>query len=49
MSASLGAFEFADNGDPTISLFDIFEYQGGKLARAEAGRRQEVSRRAEGR
>jgi ABC-type branched-subunit amino acid transport system substrate-binding protein len=27
-----GAFEFADNGDPTVSLFDIFEYQQGKLA-----------------
>ena len=27
-----GAFEFADNGDPTVSLFDIFEYKGGKLA-----------------
>lgn len=26
-----GAFEFADNGDPTVSLFDIFEYQKGKL------------------
>ena len=26
-----GAFEFADNGDPTVSLFDIFEYQQGKL------------------
>ena len=26
-----GAFEFADNGDPTVSLFDIFEYKGGKL------------------
>ena len=25
-----GAFEFADNGDPTVSLFDIFEYKGGK-------------------
>jgi ABC-type branched-subunit amino acid transport system substrate-binding protein len=27
-----GAFEFAPNGDPTISRFDIFEYRGGKLA-----------------
>jgi len=27
----VGAFEFADNGDPTVSLFDIFEYQQGKL------------------
>ena len=27
----VGAFDFADNGDPTISLFDIFEYQKGKL------------------
>jgi hypothetical protein len=26
-----GAFEFAANGDPTISRFDIFEYKGGKL------------------
>jgi hypothetical protein len=26
-----GAFEFGDNGDPTVSLFDIFEYQKGKL------------------
>jgi len=26
-----GAFEFAENGDPTVSLFDIFEYQNGKL------------------
>ena len=26
-----GAFEFAANGDPTISRFDIFEYRGGKL------------------
>jgi branched-chain amino acid transport system substrate-binding protein len=26
-----GAFEFADNDDPTVSLFDIFEYQKGKL------------------
>jgi branched-chain amino acid transport system substrate-binding protein len=26
-----GAFEFCDNGDPTISRFDIFEYRGGKL------------------
>ena len=26
-----GAFEFADNGDPTVTLFDIFEYQKGKL------------------
>jgi ABC-type branched-subunit amino acid transport system substrate-binding protein len=26
-----GAFEFAENGDPTVSLFDIFEYQKGKL------------------
>jgi branched-chain amino acid transport system substrate-binding protein len=26
-----GAFEFADNGDPTVSLFDIFEYRQGKL------------------
>lgn len=26
-----GAFEFADNGDPTVSLFDIFEYRDGKL------------------
>jgi ABC-type branched-subunit amino acid transport system substrate-binding protein len=26
-----GAFEFAENGDPTVSLFDIFEYQQGKL------------------
>jgi branched-chain amino acid transport system substrate-binding protein len=26
-----GAFEFADNGDPTISRFDIYEYKGGKL------------------
>jgi ABC-type branched-subunit amino acid transport system substrate-binding protein len=26
-----GAFEFASNGDPTVSLFDIFEYQKGKL------------------
>jgi branched-chain amino acid transport system substrate-binding protein len=27
----VGAFEFADSGDPTVSLFDIFEYQKGKL------------------
>jgi ABC-type branched-subunit amino acid transport system substrate-binding protein len=27
-----GAFEFAANGDPTISRFDIFEYRNGKLA-----------------
>ncbi|MBV8565016.1 MAG: ABC transporter substrate-binding protein [Methylobacteriaceae bacterium] len=27
-----GAFEFAANGDPTISRFDIFEYRAGKLA-----------------
>ncbi len=27
-----GAFEFAANGDPTVSLFDIFEYRNGKLA-----------------
>jgi branched-chain amino acid transport system substrate-binding protein len=27
----VGAFDFADNGDPTISLFDIFQYQNGKL------------------
>jgi ABC-type branched-subunit amino acid transport system substrate-binding protein len=26
-----GAFEFAGNGDPTISRFDIFEYHDGKL------------------
>ena len=26
-----GAFEFAANGDPTISRFDIYEYKGGKL------------------
>jgi ABC-type branched-subunit amino acid transport system substrate-binding protein len=26
-----GAFEFAANGDPTISRFDIFEYRNGKL------------------
>jgi ABC-type branched-subunit amino acid transport system substrate-binding protein len=26
-----GAFEFAANGDPTISRFDIFEYRDGKL------------------
>jgi ABC-type branched-subunit amino acid transport system substrate-binding protein len=26
-----GTFEFAENGDPTVSLFDIFEYQKGKL------------------
>jgi branched-chain amino acid transport system substrate-binding protein len=26
-----GAFEFAPNGDPTISRFDIFQYKGGKL------------------
>jgi branched-chain amino acid transport system substrate-binding protein len=26
-----GAFEFGENGDPTVSLFDIFEYQNGKL------------------
>jgi hypothetical protein len=26
-----GAFEFAANGDPTISRFDIFEYKGSKL------------------
>lgn len=26
-----GAFEFGDNDDPTVSLFDIFEYQKGKL------------------
>jgi ABC-type branched-subunit amino acid transport system substrate-binding protein len=26
-----GAFEFADNGDPTISRFDIYEYKAGKL------------------
>lgn len=26
-----GAFEFAANGDPTISRFDIYEYNGGKL------------------
>jgi branched-chain amino acid transport system substrate-binding protein len=26
-----GAFEFGDNGDPTISLFDIFQYKDGKL------------------
>jgi ABC-type branched-subunit amino acid transport system substrate-binding protein len=26
-----GAFEFAANGDPTISRFDIYEYRGGKL------------------
>jgi len=26
-----GTFEFAENGDPTVSLFDIFEYQNGKL------------------
>ena len=27
----VGAFEFGDNGDPTVSLFDIFEFQKGKL------------------
>lgn len=26
-----GAFEFAANGDPTISRFDIFEYRDGKF------------------
>jgi branched-chain amino acid transport system substrate-binding protein len=26
-----GAFEFAANGDPTISRFDIYEYKSGKL------------------
>ncbi len=26
-----GAFEFGDNDDPTVSLFDIFQYQKGKL------------------
>ena len=26
-----GAFEFAANGDPTISRFDIFEYRDSKL------------------
>lgn len=26
-----GAFEFAGNGDPTISRFDIYEYKSGKL------------------
>jgi ABC-type branched-subunit amino acid transport system substrate-binding protein len=26
-----GAFEFGPNGDPSVSLFDIFQYQGGKL------------------
>jgi ABC-type branched-subunit amino acid transport system substrate-binding protein len=26
-----GAFEFAGNGDPTVTLFDVFEYQKGKL------------------
>jgi branched-chain amino acid transport system substrate-binding protein len=25
-----GAFEFGDNGDPSVSLFDIIEYHGGK-------------------
>ncbi|MFO1059672.1 MAG: ABC transporter substrate-binding protein [Dongiaceae bacterium] len=25
-----GAFDFGENGDPTISLFDIFEYKDGK-------------------
>jgi len=27
----VGAFEFAENGDPTVSLFDIFKYRQGKL------------------
>jgi branched-chain amino acid transport system substrate-binding protein len=27
----VGNFEFAANGDPTISLFDIFQYKDGKL------------------
>jgi branched-chain amino acid transport system substrate-binding protein len=27
----VGSFEFAGNGDPTISLFDIFQYKDGKL------------------
>jgi branched-chain amino acid transport system substrate-binding protein len=27
----VGEFQFAANGDPTISQFDIFEYRGGKL------------------
>ena len=25
-----GAFRFAANGDPTSSLYDVFQYQGGK-------------------
>jgi branched-chain amino acid transport system substrate-binding protein len=27
----VGNFEFAENGDPTISLFDIFQYKDGKM------------------
>ncbi|MBX6320469.1 MAG: ABC transporter substrate-binding protein [Rhodospirillaceae bacterium] len=27
----VGNFEFAEDGDPTISLFDIFQYKDGKL------------------
>jgi len=25
-----GAFRFKDNGDPSSSLYDVFQYQGGK-------------------
>ena len=27
-----GPLEFGANGDPTASLYDIFEYKGGKMA-----------------
>jgi ABC-type branched-subunit amino acid transport system substrate-binding protein len=30
-----GAFRFQDNGDPSSSLYDVFQYQGGKQVKVE--------------
>jgi branched-chain amino acid transport system substrate-binding protein len=30
-----GAFRFKDNGDPSSSLYDVFQYQGGKQVKIE--------------
>ncbi len=38
-----GAFEFGENGDPSVSLFDIFEYRRRQARRPETDRRAQVT------